>query len=230
MGQKIHPLGFRLGITKNHQSQWFANKIIYPKLILEDHFLRTELLKQFPNAIISKIEIQRNFGDQIHFKIYSSKPNIILNYYENNLKNLSTSLIKKVQKYRKKNFYSVLSLKSENLYSLDAKISIQIFEIYAPYANASFIADLLVEQLQKRVAFRRAMKKILKRVQKEKVNGVKIQISGRLNGAEIARSEWIREGQIPLQTLRAEIDYCYSVAKTIYGILGIKVWIFKKNS
>ena len=97
-----------------------------------------------------------------------------------------------------------------------------------PDANANFIADSLVEELQKRIAFRRAMKKALRRAQRAKVQGIKIQISGRLNGAEIARSEWAREGQIPLQTLRANIDYCYRTAKTIYGILGVKVWVFKK--
>ena len=230
MGQKIHPVGFRLGITKTHQSQWFASGPIYPNLILEDYFIRNTLFKQFTNGSISKIEIQRKFDDQIQLTLYSPKPNLILTYYKNDLKNLSTSLTIKIKKNRKSNFQNAFQqeLNFKNLYSLNPKVTVQIFELSTPDANADFIADSLVEELQKRVAFRRAMKKTLRRAQRAKVRGIKIQISGRLNGAEIARSEWAREGQIPLQTLRAEIDYCYRTAKTIYGILGIKVWVFKK--
>ena len=231
MGQKIHPTGFRLGITLNHQSKWFANDWIYPSLILEDYLVRNQFIKKFPNWSISKVEIQRKFGDQIHLIIHSTKPTIILNYYKNDLKNLIINLTEQIQKHRKKNFYYKWKDFSnfKNFYSISPKVTVQILEVFNPDANASFIADFLVEQLQNRTAFRKAMKKIIKRVQKSKVKGVKIQISGRLNGAEIARSEWIREGQIPLQTLRAEIDYCSKTAKTIYGILGIKVWIFKNN-
>ena len=219
MGQKIHPVGFRLGITKNHQSQWFANSSAYSNLIIEDYFIRNLLFKKFSNGSISKIGIKRKFDDQIQLTIYSPKPSIILTYYKNDLKNLSDSLIINIQKNRK--------LNSKNLSSLKPKITVQIFELSTPDENADFIADSLVEELQKRVAFRRAMKKTLRRAQRAKVQGVKIQISGRLNGAEIARSEWAREGRIPLQTLRAEIDYCYRTAKTIYGILGVKVWVYK---
>lgn len=227
MGQKIHPIGFRLGFNKTHQSKWFARSSIYPGLIVEDYFIRNTLFKQFTNGLISKIEIQRKFDDQIQLTLYSTKPSIILSYYDNNLKNLSANLATKIQKSRKLNvFLHKPSLK--NFYSLNPKITVQLFELSTPDTNASFIADSLVEELQKRVAFRRAMKKTLKRAQRAKVKGIKIQISGRLNGAEIARSEWVREGQIPLQTLRAEIDYCYRTAKTIYGILGVKVWVFKK--
>lgn len=230
MGQKIHPIGFRLGVTKNHQSQWFASSLIYSNLIVEDYFIRNTLLKQFTNGSISKIEIQRKFDDQIQLTLYSAKPSIILTYYDNDLKNLSASLTNKVQKNRKLYFQRISphNLGLKNLYSLHPKITVRVFELSNPDANASFIADLLVEELQKRVAFRRAMKKTLRRAQRAKVRGIKIQISGRLNGAEIARSEWAREGQIPLQTLRAEIDYCYRTAGTIYGVLGVKVWVFKK--
>jgi small subunit ribosomal protein S3 len=219
MGQKIHPVGFRLGITKNHQSQWFANSSVYSNLILEDYFIRNLLFKKFSNGSISKIGIKRKFDDQIQLIIYSPKPSTILTYYKNDLKNLSDSLIINIQKNRKFNF--------KNLCSLKPKVTVQIFELSTPDENADFIADSLVDELQKRVAFRRAMKKTLRRTQRAKVKGVKIQISGRLNGAEIARSEWVREGRIPLQTLRAEIDYCYRTAKTIYGILGVKVWVYK---
>lgn len=230
MGQKIHPVGFRLGITKTHQSQWFASSHTYPNLIIEDYFIRNTLFKQFTNGSISNIDIQRKFDDQIQLTLYSPKPSLILAYYKNDLKNLSTSLIIKIQKNRKSNFKNMSQQEplSKNLYSLNPKVTVQIFELPNADANANFIADSLVEELQKRVAFRRAIKKNIRRAKRAKVRGIKIQISGRLNGAEIARSEWAREGQIPLQTLRAEIDYCYRTAKTIYGILGVKVWIFKK--
>ena len=230
MGQKIHPLGFRLGITKTHQSQWFANSRTYPNLVIEDNLIRKTLSKQFTNGSISKIEIQRKFDDQVQLTLYSTKPNAILTHCNNDLKNLSASLAFKIKKSRRLVVQHIADsdFNSKNLYSLNPKITVRVFELSNPDANANFIADSLVEELQKRIAFRRAMKKALRRAQRAKVQGIKIQISGRLNGAEIARSEWAREGQIPLQTLRANIDYCYRTAKTIYGILGVKVWVFKK--
>ena len=230
MGQKIHPLGFRLGVTKTHQSQWFATGQTYLNLVIEDNLIRKILSKQFGNGLISNIEIQRKFDDQIQLTLYSTKPNVILTYCNNNLKNLSTSLTIKIKKSRKLVAQHIVNsdFSPKNLYSLSPKITVRIFELSDPDANANFIADSLVEELQKRIAFRRAMKKALRRAQRVTVQGIKIQISGRLNGAEIARSEWAREGQIPLQTLRANIDYCYRTAKTIYGILGVKVWVFKK--
>ena len=230
MGQKIHPLGSRLGITKTHQSQWFANGRTYPNLVIEDNLIRKTLSKQFTNGSISKIEIQRKFDDQVQLTLYSTKPNAILAHCNNDLKNLSASLTFKIKKNRRLVVQRVANsdFNSKNLYSLNPKITVRVFELSNPDANANFIADSLVEELQKRIAFRRAMKKALRRAQRAKVQGIKIQISGRLNGAEIARSEWAREGQIPLQTLRANIDYCYRTAKTIYGILGVKVWVFKK--
>lgn len=231
MGQKIHPMGFRLGITRTHQSRWFVNSIFYPSLIVEDSFIRKDLFNQFSNINIANVEIERKFNDQVQIIIYSSKPGNLLTKEkeENNLKKLSKNLTLKIQKYRKKNFLNLLN-KAQNfttLYSLKPKITIQIFELPNPDSNPYCIANFLVEQLEKRIAFRRAIKKALRRAQRAKIRGIKIQISGRLNGAEIARSEWIREGRIPLQTLRAEIYYCYRTVKTIFGILGIKVWIFK---
>lgn len=230
MGQKIHPLGFRLGVTKTYQSQWFANGRTYPNLVIEDNLIRKTLSKQFVNGSISKVEIQRKFDDQVQLILYSTKPNAILTHCNNDLKNLSASLTFKIKKSRRLVARRIANsdFNSKNLYSLNPKITVRVFELPNPDANANFIADSLVEELQKRVAFRRAMKKALRRAQRAKVQGIKIQISGRLNGAEIARSEWAREGQIPLQTLRANIDYCYRTAKTIYGILGVKVWVFKK--
>ena len=229
MGQKIHPIGFRLGITKTHQSQWFTNFIFYPNLIVEDYFIRKKLFEQFPNVGISMIKIQRKFNDQVQITLYSSKPGFLLTRNQNNLKTLSDNLTKQIKKYRKTHFFNTLQ-KAPNrtsLYSMNPKLNMQIFELLDPDTNADCLAGFLVEQLQKRIAFRRAIKKVLRRAQKAKVQGIKIQISGRLNGAEIARSEWVRKGRIPLQTLRADIYYCSRTAKTIFGILGIKVWIFK---
>ena len=230
MGQKIHPVGFRLGVTKDYQSKWFASSLIYPNLIFEDYLIRNTLFKTFTNGLISNIEIQRKFDDQIQLAIYSTKPTAFLSYYNNELKNLSDFLVKKVQKNRKFNFQKVSPYDPniKNLYSLNPKFTVKVFELSTPDSNASFIAGSLTGELQKRVAFRRAMKRAIRRARRAKVRGVKIQISGRLNGAEIARSEWGREGQIPLHTIRAEIDYCHRTAKTIYGILGVKVWIFKR--
>ena len=231
MGQKIHPMGFRLGITRNHQSRWFVNSIFYPSLIVEDSFIRKELFNQFSNIDIANVEIERKFNDQVQIIIYSSKPGNLLTKEKdkNNLRKLSKNLTFKIQKYRKKNFLNLLdkAQKFTTLYSVKPKITIQIFELSNPDSNPYCIANFLAEQLEKRIAFRRAIKKALRRAQRAKIHGIKIQISGRLNGAEIARSEWIREGRIPLQTLRAEIYYCYRTVKTIFGILGIKVWIFK---
>ena len=232
MGQKIHPLGFRLGITRDHKSKWFVNSLFYPSLVSEDFFIRKNLFKRFQNIGIIDLNIKRKFNDQIHLIIYSSKAGnlLIREYNENNLKKFSENLALQIVKYRKKNFINLLKYKNKSttLYSLNPRITVQIFELVNPDTNPYFIANFLVEQLEKRISFRRAIKKAIRRVQKTQIYGIKIQISGRLNGAEIARSEWVREGQIPLQTLKAEIYYCYQTVKTIFGILGIKVWIFKK--
>lgn len=232
MGQKIHPLGFRLGITRDHKSKWFVNSLFYPSLVSEDSFIRKNLFKRFQNIGVTDLNIKRKFNDQIHIIVYSSKAKnlLIREYNENSLKKLSENLAVQIVKYRKKNFINLLKYKNKSttLYSLNPRITVQIFELANPETNPYFIANFLVEQLEKRIGFRRAIKKAIRRAQKTQIYGIKIQISGRLNGAEIARSEWIREGQIPLQTLRAEIYYCYQTVKTVFGILGIKVWIFKK--
>lgn len=230
MGQKIHPIGFRLGVTKSHQSQWFTDFLFYPNLIVEDYFIRKNLFEQFPDAGISNINIQRKFNDQIQITVFSSKPGILLTQDQSNLKKLSNTLTTRIKKYRRIHFFDLLKKGSKfnTIYSINPKITFQIFELPNPHRNPSCLADFIVEQLQKRIAFRRAIKNALRRAQKAKVQGIKIQISGRLNGAEIARTEWVREGRIPLQTLRADIYYCYRTAKTIFGILGVKVWVFKK--
>ena len=230
MGQKIHPLGFRLNITQNYRSHWFAKTSQYPQLVLEDQFLRQSLSERFSDAGISTIVIQRKL-DQIKIEISAARPGIIVGRDKNGLELLRKDLTNKIKKNRaQKNSLNVSSnnyKKTENQSKQSVQLSIHLKKLAEPNAEASFIADFLVEQLEKRIAFRRALRQAIQRSQRAKVKGIKIQISGRLNGAEIARTEWTREGRVPLQTLRADIDYSYKTAKTIYGLLGIKIWVFK---
>ncbi len=230
MGQKINPLGFRLNITQNFRSHWFAKANQYPQLVIEDQFLRHSLYERFSDAGICIIEIQRKL-DQIKIKISAARPGIIVGRDKNGLELLRRDLTNKIKKNRaQKNYLTISSnnyKKTENQNKQSVELSIHVTKIAKPNAEASYIADFLVEQLEKRIAFRRALRKAIQRSQRERVKGIKIQISGRLNGAEIARTEWTREGRVPLQTLRANIDYSYKTAKTIYGLLGIKIWVFK---
>lgn len=232
MGQKIHPLGFRLNITQNYRSHWFAETNQYPQLVIEDQFLRQSLSERFSDAGISTIEIQRKL-DQIKIEISAARPGIIVGRDKNGLELLRKDLTNKIKKNRaQKNYLTVSSnnyKKTENQNKQSVQLSIHITKLANPNAEASFIADFLVEQLEKRIAFRRALRQAIQRSQRARVKGIKIQISGRLNGAEIARTEWTREGRVPLQTLRADIDYSYKTAKTIYGLLGIKIWVFKEE-
>lgn len=232
MGQKIHPLGFRLGITKKHRSQWFAKTAQYPQLVLEDSFIRQILLEKFIDAGITHIEIQRKL-DQIKIEIRAARPGILVGRDGVNLEILRKLLEQKLSTYRLKTISglklsTLFSSKNENI-TAPIQVAIHVTKLANPDSEAGFIADFLVEQLEKRVAFRRAVRQAIQRAQRAGVSGIKIQISGRLNGAEIARSEWVREGRVPLQTLRADIDYCSKTAKTIYGLLGIKIWVFKNN-
>ena len=233
MGQKIHPLGFRLGITKKHRSQWFAKTAQYPQLVLEDNFIRQILLEKFIDAGITHIEIQRKL-DQIKIEIRAARPGILVGRDGVNLEILRKLLEQKLSTYRLKNIssskLSTLFLSKSNNIKKSIQVAIHVTKLANPDSEAAFIADFLVEQLEKRVAFRRAVRQAVQRAQRAGVSGIKIQISGRLNGAEIARSEWVREGRVPLQTLRADINYCYKTAKTIYGLLGIKIWVFKNSS
>jgi len=232
MGQKINPLGFRLNITQNYRSHWFAKTNQYPQLVIEDQFLRQYLSEQFSDAGISTIEIQRKL-DQIKIEISAARPGIIVGRDKNGLELLRKDLTNKIKRNRAQKNYSTVSSnnykKTENQNKQSVQLSIHITKLANPNAEASFIADFLVEQLEKRIAFRRALRQAIQRSQRARVKGIKIQISGRLNGAEIARTEWTREGRVPLQTLRADIDYSYKTAKTIYGLLGIKIWVFKEE-
>ena len=233
MGQKIHPLGFRLGITKKHRSQWFAKTAQYPQLVLEDNFIRQILFEKFIDAGITHIEIQRKL-DQIKIEIRAARPGVLVGRDGVNLEVLRKLLEQKLSVYRLKNIssfkLSTLFLSKGDNIKKSIQVAIHVTKLANPDSEAAFIADFLVEQLEKRVAFRRAVRQAIQRAQRAGVSGIKIQISGRLNGAEIARSEWVREGRVPLQTLRADITYCYKTAKTIYGLLGIKIWVFKNSS
>ena len=210
MGQKTHPLGFRLGITQEHQSVWYANFNQYASILEEDDKIRTYINKISRANYISKVKIYRNvLKDHIQLTIETGKPGILVDDMGNGLKNLLKNLKKLLPEGR--------------------QLTIKVAEIELVDLEAKLLADLVAEQLEKRIAFRRATRTILQRAQRQSVNGIKIQVSGRLNGAEIARSEWIREGRVPLQTLRADIDYATTEANTIYGVLGIKIWLFKSE-
>jgi small subunit ribosomal protein S3 len=210
MGQKTHPLGFRLGITQEHKSTWYSNFNQYAKVLKEDDTIRTYIETISKAKSISNVRINRNgLNDQIQLNIETGKPGIVVGDLGAGLETLLSNVKK--------------------LLPLNHQVTINVFEVEKVDLDASLLADLVAEQLEKRVAFRRAIREALQRAQKQNVNGIKIQVSGRLNGAEMARSEWIREGRVPLQTLRADIDYATKEANTIYGILGIKVWLFKSE-
>ena len=208
MGQKTHPLGFRLGITQEHKSTWYANFNQYANILKEDDKIRTYIKTIAKPNSISNVQINRNgLNDQIQLNIETGKPGILVGNLGTGLENL----LKNIKK----------------ILPSDRQLTINVIEVEKVDLNASLLADLVADQLEKRIAFRRAIRDALQRAQKQSVNGIKIQVSGRLNGAEMARSEWIREGRVPLQTLRFPIDYCSYQAHTTYGILGIKVWVFR---
>jgi len=210
MGQKTHPLGFRLGITQEHRSTWYTNLNQYANVLKEDDKIRTYLKTIAKSNSISNVRINRNgLNDQIQLNIETGKPGILVGDLGVGLEKLLTNIKKLLPK--------------------DRQLTINVFEVEKVDLDVSLLADLVAEQLEKRIAFKRAIREALQRAQKQNVNGIKIQVSGRLNGAEMARSEWIREGRVPLQTLRADIDYATQEAHTIYGILGIKVWLFKSE-
>lgn len=224
MGQKVNPLGFRLGITQKHKSEWFMKVNQYSQLSIEDFFLRKTISNKFLEAKITEINIQRKL-DQIRVEIQAAETKILTGRDGSELEQIKNELEKELKSFRKKNFYFY----QKNFYeSIEKpKITLHVIKKSNPKLEAAFLADFLVEQIQKRTPFRRSIKQTIQLAQKAKVKGIKIQVSGRLNGAEIARTEWVRQGRVPLQTLRATIDYSYRTAKTIYGIIGIKIWVFK---
>lgn len=203
MGQKVNPLGFRLGITRTWDSIWYANKD-YSLNLIEDQKIRKFLKKRLQHAALSKIILERT-GEKVRVKLFTARPGIIIGK-----KGAEIELLKK---------------ELEKLISRKAVIDIQ--EVRRPEADAQLVAENIAQQLIRRVAFRRAMKKSVNSALRFGVKGIKISCSGRLGGAEMSRCEWVREGRVPLHTLRADVDYALAEANTTYGIIGIKVWIFK---
>ncbi len=206
MGQKIHPIGFRLGITQEHRSRWFADAKHYPELLQEDYKIRQYVEKNLSNAGISQVRIERK-ADQIELEVHTARPGVVVGRGGTGIESLRTGL--------------------QTALGGNRSIRINVVEVARVDAEAGLIAEYIAQQLERRVSFRRVVRQAIQRAQRAEVQGIKVQVSGRLNGAEIARTEWTREGRVPLHTLRADIDYAYRTAKTIYGILGVKVWIFK---
>ncbi|QZZ19223.1 30S ribosomal protein S3 [Leptothermofonsia sichuanensis E412] len=207
MGQKIHPTGFRLGITQEHRSRWFSDTKRYPELLQEDYKIRQLVGKKLSSAGISEVRIERK-ADQIDLEVRTARPGVVVGRGGQGIEALRADLQKE-------------------LGGGDRQIRINVVEVARPDADAALIAEYIAQQLERRVSFRRVVRQAIQRAQRAGIEGIKVQVSGRLNGAEIARPEWTREGRVPLHTLRADIDYAYTIAKTIYGTLGIKVWIFK---
>ena len=207
MGQKIHPIGFRLGIIQDHRSRWFADGERYPELLQEDYKIRQFVGKNLSNAGISDVRIERK-ADQIDLEVRTARPGVVVGRGGTGIESLRAGLQKE--------------LKDDN-----RQIRINVVEVARVDAEAALVAEYIVQQLERRVSFRRVVRQAIQRAQRAGVEGIKIQVSGRLNGAEIARTEWTREGRVPLHTLRADVDYSYRTAQTTYGILGVKVWIFK---
>lgn len=204
MGQKVHPYGFRLGYNKNWKSRWFSKKKDYAGNVFEDFQIRTYVKKLLFAAGISKVEIER-FGDKIRLIIFTARPGIVIGRKGVEIDKLREDLKKRFGR----------------------DFSLEVNEIRRPEIEAQLVAENIATQLERRVAFRRAMKRIISTARKFGAEGIKVSCAGRLAGAEIARSEWYRDGRVPLQTLRADIDYGFYEAKTTYGLIGIKVWIYK---
>ena len=203
MGQKVNPVGFRVGFNRDWESRWFAKKE-YKDLLHEDLKLRDELMNRLKHAGVSRIDLERA-GKKLTITVVTSRPGIIIG----------------------KKGAEVDRLKEEIQKRLDREVYIKIDEIHRPEIDAKLVAEGIALQLTKRVAFRRAMKRSIEMAGKFGALGVKIRVAGRLNGAEIARAEWYLEGRLPLQTLRSDIDYGLAEARTTYGIIGVKCWIYK---
>ena len=203
MGQKVHPFGFRLGYNKNWQSRWYSKKE-YPAFVYEDHTIRTHVKKLLYASGLSRIEIERA-GGKVRLILSTARPGIVIGRKGAEIEKLRLDLRKKFGR----------------------EFAIEVNEIRRPEVDAQLVAESVAQQLERRVAFRRAMKRTVSMARKFGAEGIKVNCAGRLAGAEIARTEWYRDGRVPLQTLRADIDYGYAEASTTYGIIGVKVWIFK---
>jgi small subunit ribosomal protein S3 len=204
MGQKIHPIGFRLSVQKNWSSRWYANTKNFPEMLQSDIQVRKFLKKKLANAAVSRVLIERP-AKNAKITIYSARPGVGIGKKGEDIESLRTAL--------------------QGLMNIPVHLNIE--EVRKPEIDASLIAQSIAQQLEKRVMFRRAMKRAMQNAMRLGAQGIKIMSSGRLNGIEIARTEWYREGRVPLHTLRADIDYGVAEALTTYGIIGIKVWVFK---
>lgn len=207
MGQKINPIGFRLGITQDHRSRWFADAKRYPELLQEDDKIRKYIDKNLSNAGLAGVRIERK-AEQIELEVRTARPGVVVGRGGAGIESLRQGLQKALGDSQR-------------------QIRINVVEVDRVDAEAALIAEYIAQQLERRVSFRRVVRQAMQRAQRAGVKGIKIQVGGRLNGAEIARSEVAMEGSVPLHTLRADIDYHYRTAQTTYGILGIKVWVFK---
>jgi small subunit ribosomal protein S3 len=204
MGQKVHPTGIRLGIVKKHNSVWYAERSEYSKLLASDIEIRTWLFKKLFKASVAKIDIERP-TKALRVTIHTARPGIVIGKKGEDIERLRKVIGKMA----------------------GVQTQINIEQIRKPELNAKLVADGIASQLERRVMFRRAMKRAVQNTMRAGAEGIKVQVGGRLGGADIARSEWYREGRVPLHTLRADIDYATAEANTTYGIIGVKVWIFK---
>ncbi|EED35147.1 ribosomal protein S3 [Luminiphilus syltensis NOR5-1B] len=204
MGQKVHPTGIRLGVVKDHNSVWYADSKNYAKNLISDLQVREYILKKLDAASVSRVVIERPAATA-RITIHTARPGIVIG----------------------KKGEDVEALRKELSAKMGVPVHINIEEIRKPDLDARLVAQNVAQQLERRVMFRRAMKRVVQNAMRQGAEGIKVQVGGRLGGAEIARSEWYREGRVPLHTLRADIDYSTYEAETTYGIIGVKVWIFK---
>jgi small subunit ribosomal protein S3 len=207
MGQKVHPTGIRLGIVKDWSSKWYADSHTFPEYIKADHELRVFVKEKLKDASVSRINIERP-AKKANITIMTARPGIVIGKKGEDIEKLRADVAKKLK-----------------MPVNDVRINIT--EVRKPELDAQLVAEGIAQQLERRVMFRRAMKRAVTNTMRLGAEGIKVKVGGRLNGAEIARSEWYREGRVPLHTFRADIDYGFAEAKTTYGIIGVKVWIFK---
>jgi len=207
MGQKVHPIGIRLGIVKDWSSTWYADTKTFPEYVRQDYALRTFIKKTLKDASVSRIAIERP-AKKVNITIFTARPGIVIGKKGEDIEKLRLAVARMV-----------------GLQIQDVRINIS--EVRKPELDAQLVAEGIAQQLERRVMFRRAMKRAVTNTMRVGAEGVKVKVGGRLNGAEIARSEWYHEGRVPLHTLRADIDYGFAEAFTTYGVIGVKVWIFK---
>ncbi|HSB23807.1 MAG TPA: 30S ribosomal protein S3 [Burkholderiaceae bacterium] len=207
MGQKIHPTGFRLPVTRAWSSRWYAGSRNFATMLAEDLQVREYLKKRLKNAAVSRILIERP-AKNARITIYSARPGVVIGKKGEDIENLKAELTRR----------------------LGVPVAVNIEEVRKPEIDAQLIAESITQQLEKRIMFRRAMKRAMQNAMRLGAQGIKIMSAGRLNGIEIARTEWYREGRVPLHTLRADIDYGFSEAKTTYGVIGVKVWVYRGDN